>query len=352
MDTKSLSFGYRLNASPLLINRSTERRKRKSDPNRNDIRHARMFSLSSSSSIQNAASRTFGGGTHGLPSGTRRAHFNHHQQRSKSLQSDTNVSPKKMASAFAFDDASPPSGEWEGHMVDFIVDPETKLPNATKLPDYIVPQAYDDWEVFVYDWQTQCAMKANGSSVIYKDMKFIPVAGCEVDASVIHEQFEGEMMNVQHFNEGSGDFNANDDQTVTHVLTRKGGTDGEYIDSEPFVRVRITQNREDAKRDEVKVWREAYYEKYTNGASLVASCGGTKNTMKYGEYPRSEVKFHQMEGVPKEAITQYNGLDIWTFTDGRTFSCGWLTPGGEHIVSERVLEGSETISAKITRTSV
>ena len=47
----------------------------------------------------------------------------------------------KMASAFAFDDASPPSGEWEGHMVDFIVDPETKLPNATKLPDYIVPQA-------------------------------------------------------------------------------------------------------------------------------------------------------------------------------------------------------------------
>jgi hypothetical protein len=332
----------------LLINRSTERREKRREKEKAIIR---MFS-SSSSSIQNAASRTFGGGTHGLPSGTRRAHFNHHQQRSKSLQSDTNVSPKKMASAFAFDDASPPSGEWEGHMVDFIVDPETKLPNATKLPDYIVPQAYDDWEVFVYDWQTQCAMKANGSSVIYKDMKFIPVAGCEVDASVIHEQFEGEMMNVRHFNEGSGDFNANDDQTVTHVLTRKGGTDGEYIDSEPFVRVRITQNREDAKRDEVKVWREAYYEKYTNGASLVASCGGTKNTMKYGEYPRSEVKFHQMEGVPKEAITQYNGLDIWTFTDGRTFSCGWLTPGGEHIVSERVLEGSETISAKITRTSV
>ena len=61
------------------------------------------------------------------------------------------------------------------------------------------------------------------------------------------------------------------------------------------------------------------------------------------------MKFHQMEGVPKEAITQYNGLDIWTFTDGRTFSCGWLTPGGEHIVSERVLEGSGGDIFKITR---
>ena len=119
--------------------------------------------------------------------------------------------------------------------------------------------------------------ESDGSSVIYKDMKFIPVAGCEVDASVIHEQFEGEMMNVQHFNEGSGDFNANDDQTRTHDIGG-GATDrwAVRIDSEPFVRVRITQNREDAKRDEVKVWREAYYEKYTNGASLVASWRGPR----------------------------------------------------------------------------
>jgi hypothetical protein len=61
------------------------------------------------------------------------------------------------------------------------------------------------------------------------------------------------------------------------------------------------------------------------------------------------VKFDEMDGVPEGAITKYNGLDIWTFTDGKTFSCGWLTPGGEHIVSERVVDASETVSAKITR---
>ena len=255
------------------------------------------------------------------------------------------------SSSFKFDDETVPSGEWEGHLVEFSIDPESKLPNATKLPDYVVPQAYDDWAVDVYDWQTQCAMRASGdgSAVTYKDMKFIPVAGCEVDASVIHEQLEGEMQNVRHFNPGCGDFNASDDETVTHVLTRKGGTHDGYVDSEPHIRVRITQHRAEAKRNEVKVWREAYYEKYTNGASLVASCGGTKNTMKYGEYPRSEVKFDEMEGVPEGAITKYNGLDIWTFTDGKTFSCGWLTPGGEHIVSERVVDAAETVSAKITR---
>ena len=61
------------------------------------------------------------------------------------------------------------------------------------------------------------------------------------------------------------------------------------------------------------------------------------------------MKFSEMDGVPKDAITQYNGLDIWTFTDGVTFSCGWLTPAGEHIVSERIMDGSATVSAKITR---
>ena len=124
---------------------------------------------------------------------------------------------------FQFDEETVPSGEWEGHMVDFVVDEATKLPNASKLPDHVVPPAYDDWAVDVFDWQTQCAMKATGEGdvVVYKDMKFIPVAGCEVDASVIHEQFEGEMKNVLHFNPGCGDFNASDDEAVAHVLTRK-----------------------------------------------------------------------------------------------------------------------------------
>ena len=149
--TQSFSFGYRLNASPPLHNRSTEREKEKEKKRSRIVFDENVFFVDSKRSEPNVR------GTHSLPSGTRRAHHHHHHHhhRSKSLQSDTMCLPKKVSSAFTFDDASPPSGEWEGHMVDFIVDPETKLLNATKLPDYIVPQAYDDWEVFVYDWQTQ-----------------------------------------------------------------------------------------------------------------------------------------------------------------------------------------------------
>ena len=150
-----------------------------------------------------------------------------HQSRSgNSSSKPSSVSSQQELVVFQFDEETVPSGEWEGHMVDFVVDEATKLPNASKLPDHVVPPAYDDWAVDVFDWQTQCAMKATGEGdvVVYKDMKFIPVAGCEVDASVIHEQFEGEMKNVLHFNPGCGDFNASDDETVTHVLTRKGST--------------------------------------------------------------------------------------------------------------------------------
>jgi hypothetical protein len=254
-----------------------------------------------------------------------------------------------------YDEECPPAGEWEGHLVDFVID-ENSMPIAQKLPSHVIPPAYGDWEVDVYDWQTQCAMVVMNDlgDLRFKDMKFIPVAGCEVDASVIHEQIDSEYTEVDHFGDVFGDFNWHGRESVTHVMCRQGGTFNGYRDSEPFIRVRITQNRE--KKNEIKVWREAYYEKYTNGASLVASCGGTKNTMKYGEYPRSEVNFSEMDGVPNKGLVQnFNGLDIWSFIDldSGIFSCGWKIPNGEHIISERVLakDGSK-ISSKITRAMV
>ena len=63
-----------------------------------------------------------------------------------------------------------------------------------------------------------------------------------------------------------------------------------------------------------------------------------------------------MDGVPNKGLVQnFNGLDIWSFIDldSGVFSCGWKTPNGEHIISERVLakDGSK-ISSKITRAMV
>ena len=166
-------------------------------------------------------------------------------------------------------------------------------------------------------------MKATGEGdvVVYKDMKFIPVAGCEVDASVIHEQFEGEMKNVLHFNPGCGDFNASDDDGDARV-DEKGRHERRV---RRFGTARESENTATAYRGEEKrsesVARGVLREVYERRVVSHELAGGTKNTMKYGENREAEVKFSEMDGVPKDAITQYNGLDIWTFTDGVTFSC-------------------------------
>lgn len=72
------------------------------------------------------------------------------------------------------------SGEWDGFGADFTVDG-----NPIELPENLVPNAYREWEVKVFDWQTQCPTLAqpDNSSAIYKLIKLLPTVGCEADAA-------------------------------------------------------------------------------------------------------------------------------------------------------------------------
>lgn len=72
------------------------------------------------------------------------------------------------------------SGEWDGFGADFTVDGK-----PIELPENVVPNAYRDWEVKVFDWQTQCPTLAQpeNSSAIYKLIKLLPTVGCEADAA-------------------------------------------------------------------------------------------------------------------------------------------------------------------------
>lgn len=50
----------------------------------------------------------------------------------------------------------------------------------------MVPEAYREWEVKVFDWQTQCPTLASetGDPVLsYKLIKLLPTVGCEADAA-------------------------------------------------------------------------------------------------------------------------------------------------------------------------
>ncbi|KAL5713741.1 hypothetical protein ACHQM5_015792 [Ranunculus cassubicifolius] len=72
------------------------------------------------------------------------------------------------------------SGEWDGYGADFTIEGE-----ALELPENVVPDAYREWEVKVFDWQTQCPTlaKPEGSDFFYKLIKLLPTVGCEADAA-------------------------------------------------------------------------------------------------------------------------------------------------------------------------
>ncbi|KAL4309389.1 hypothetical protein GQ457_01G001220 [Hibiscus cannabinus] len=72
------------------------------------------------------------------------------------------------------------SGEWDGFGADFSIEG-----NPIELPESVVPEAYREWEVKVYDWQTQCPTLAEpGENImIYKNIKLLPTVGCEADAA-------------------------------------------------------------------------------------------------------------------------------------------------------------------------
>ncbi|KAJ9550244.1 hypothetical protein OSB04_014289 [Centaurea solstitialis] len=72
------------------------------------------------------------------------------------------------------------SGEWDGFGADFTIHGK-----PIELPENVVPNAYRDWEVQVFDWQTQCPTLAqpDNSSAVYKLIKLLPTVGCEADAA-------------------------------------------------------------------------------------------------------------------------------------------------------------------------
>ncbi|XP_059654133.1 uncharacterized protein LOC132300876 [Cornus florida] len=72
------------------------------------------------------------------------------------------------------------SGEWDGYGADF-----TSEGKPIELPESVVPGAFREWEVKVFDWQTQCPTlaKLEDFDATYKLIKLLPTVGCEADAA-------------------------------------------------------------------------------------------------------------------------------------------------------------------------
>ncbi|KAI4297872.1 hypothetical protein L6164_037733 [Bauhinia variegata] len=73
------------------------------------------------------------------------------------------------------------SGEWDGFGAEF-----SNEGKAIELPESVVPEAYREWEVKVFDWQTQCPTLAEPEQQHFiqcKSIQLLPTVGCEADAA-------------------------------------------------------------------------------------------------------------------------------------------------------------------------
>lgn len=79
------------------------------------------------------------------------------------------------------------SGEWDGYGADFTTE---GIP--IELPEMVVPDAYREWEVKVFDWQTQCPTLADPEDQVlaYKTIELLPTVGCEADAATRYSILE------------------------------------------------------------------------------------------------------------------------------------------------------------------
>ncbi|MED6171144.1 hypothetical protein PIB30_038050 [Stylosanthes scabra] len=68
------------------------------------------------------------------------------------------------------------SGEWNGFGADF-----SNQGKPIELPQFVVPQAYQDWQVQLFDWHTQCPTLAHPHTHVlqYNSIQLYPTTGCD-----------------------------------------------------------------------------------------------------------------------------------------------------------------------------
>ncbi|XVF01646.1 hypothetical protein REPUB_Repub04eG0106200 [Reevesia pubescens] len=166
------------------------------------------------------------------------------------------------------------SGEWDGFGADFSIEG-----TPIELPESVVPEAYREWEVKVYDWQTQCPTLAEpGENVMtYKNIKLLPTVGCEADAAT---RYSIDERNIGGVNNKVSAFAYQSSGCYTAVWpVADNGTDKIWelehclinpLDKES--RVRIIQvvrvNGSKFVLQNIRVFREQWYGPFRNGDQL------------------------------------------------------------------------------------
>lgn len=144
-----------------------------------------------------------------------------------------------------------------------------------ELPENVVPEAFREWEVKVFDWQTQCPTLASESEALdlsYKLIRLLPTVGCEADAATRHSVDERAARAASSFAYArSGCYAA-----VWPL--GKGGLEVEHCFVDPGnveARVRVVMvvkegegEREGLRLEGIRVFSEQWYGPWRNGEQL------------------------------------------------------------------------------------
>ncbi|OEL22050.1 hypothetical protein BAE44_0016930 [Dichanthelium oligosanthes] len=159
------------------------------------------------------------------------------------------------------------SGEWDGFGADF-----TAAGDPVELPENVVPGAYREWGVQVFDWQTQCPTLADPAApcaLHYRLVRLLPTVGCEADAATVHTSHRRHASSASAFAyAGSGSYVAAWPKgpvpvlEVEHCVVRPDSAE---------VRVRVVQTvalGKDPQLRGLKVFSEQWYGPFRNGEQL------------------------------------------------------------------------------------
>uniref|UniRef100_A0ACD5TTA4 Uncharacterized protein n=1 Tax=Avena sativa TaxID=4498 RepID=A0ACD5TTA4_AVESA len=176
------------------------------------------------------------------------------------------------------------SGEWDGFGAEFTV-----AGDPVELPPNVVPDAFRDWGVEVFDWQTQCptlADPATPCALHYRLVRLLPTVGCEADAATVHTSHQRHASSASAFAYGGaagGSYVAawpKGPATVLEVEHCVVRPDNEEV------RVRVVQTvalgKDEARLRGLKVFSEQRYGPYRNGDQL-GGCALRESAFAAGE---------------------------------------------------------------------
>lgn len=170
------------------------------------------------------------------------------------------------------------AGEWEGVTATFGPDGHPE-----QLPEAAVPREYSDWDITLYDWQSQCSMLPTSSGIQCLTKRIMPTVGCEADAQTFLQEsrslFEAPPADSSHSVLRNGTYSTSNCLSLS---------DAQALRCEHCImlgeqhRIRLVQHLTSAKATEpwqlasVELHHERYDQPYNAGAQL-SGCGGGMN---------------------------------------------------------------------------